>query len=102
MGRIAPNHLDILPPQSAYMGFWGVFDMAFWRSPPLLDFSDYMYVARRHGTKCPAPPSCLNPSRPLAWVGIPPPRPPPPRIPLPRPPLPHPPLPASASLSGEG
>ena len=57
MGRIVPNHLDILPPQSAYMGFWGVFDMAFWRSPPLLDFSDYMYVARRHGTKHPPPPA---------------------------------------------
>jgi hypothetical protein len=42
LGRIQPNHLDILPPQSAYMGFWGVFDLSFWRSPPLLHFSDYM------------------------------------------------------------
>jgi len=38
----SPNHLDILPPQSAYMGFWGVFDMAFWRSPPVMAFSDYI------------------------------------------------------------
>eukprot|EP00287_Rhodomonas_sp_CCMP768_P006520 CAMPEP_0196734850 /NCGR_PEP_ID=MMETSP1091-20130531/13469_1 /TAXON_ID=302021 /ORGANISM="Rhodomonas sp., Strain CCMP768" /LENGTH=226 /DNA_ID=CAMNT_0042078419 /DNA_START=66 /DNA_END=746 /DNA_ORIENTATION=+ len=37
-----PNHLEIMPPQSAYMGFWGVFDMRFWKSAPLLDFGDYI------------------------------------------------------------
>ena len=39
---ITANHLDILPPQSAYMGFWGVFDMRFWRAPPVMEFSDFM------------------------------------------------------------
>mmetsp|Transcript_23802 Transcript_23802/g.37209 ORF Transcript_23802/g.37209 Transcript_23802/m.37209 type:complete len:223 (-) Transcript_23802:1044-1712(-) len=37
-----PNHLEIMPPQSAYMGFWGIFQMKFWKSKFALEFGEYV------------------------------------------------------------
>ncbi|EKX51217.1 hypothetical protein GUITHDRAFT_161648 [Guillardia theta CCMP2712] len=31
-----------MPPQSAYIGIWGVFQMSFWKSDKVMAFSDYM------------------------------------------------------------